>query len=95
MRPGGDVVVDEVDDCLDRTPAGLDDSAWTPCLRLHDVGSAQFPRDLEVPRDTSTTQIRLWPSALSVATAVSPTPPAPITTIGSSAGSGSTLLTAL
>ena len=47
---GGDVVVDEVDDGLDRTPAGLDDLLGRLVSGLHHVGSAQFRRDVEVPR---------------------------------------------
>jgi hypothetical protein len=39
----------------------------------------------------STTMMLPWPSAFSTAIAFSPSPPAPTSTIGSSAGSGSTL----
>ena len=45
---GGGVIVDEVDDGLDRTPASLDDLLGRLVSRLHHVGSAQFRRDVEV-----------------------------------------------
>ena len=49
-RAGGGVVVHEVDDGLDRTPAGLDDLLGSFVSGLHDLGSAQFHRDVEVAR---------------------------------------------